>query len=258
MTVYLNTNAAYKDFQMLSNDKYFVDKSAMIEKVNERINTKNRYLCVTKPRRFGKTSVLNMLGAYYGKKYPSEAIFDNLNISRSKNYKVHLNKYNIINISMNCLPDHDGAYAEYMELIKGTIRDDIEEIHPELRNEKFRSLPDLLAATGDEFIFMIDECDYIFSHDLYRENQGDFLEFLRYLLKDRPYVALAYMTGVLPVKKYSTGSALNMFDEYTMLNDSLFDEYFGFTEKEVEALCSRQSKLSLEEIAEWYNGYHTD
>ncbi|MDE7340313.1 MAG: AAA family ATPase [Lachnospiraceae bacterium] len=162
-----------------------------------------------------------MLGAYYGKKYPSEAIFDNLNISRSKNYKVHLNKYNIINISMNCLPD-------------------------------------LLAVTGDEFIFMIDEWDYIFSHDLYRENQGDFLEFLRYLLKDRPYVALAYMTGVLPVKKYSTGSALNMFDEYTMLNDSLFDEYFGFTEKEVEALYSRQSKLSLEEIAEWYNGYHTD
>ncbi|MDE5931234.1 MAG: ATP-binding protein [Lachnospiraceae bacterium] len=258
MAVYLNTNAAYKDFQMLSNDKYFVDKSTMIEKVNERVNTKNRYLCITKPRRFGKTSVLNMLGAYYGKKYLSKAIFDNLNISRSKDYEVHLNQYNVINISMNCLPDHDGAYADYMELIKGTIKDDIEEIYPELRNEKFRSLPDLLAATGDEFIFIIDEWDYIFSHDLYKENQGDFLEFLRYLLKDRPYVALAYMTGVLPIKKYSTGSALNMFDEYTMLNDSFFDEYFGFTEKEVEELCSRQMKLSLEEIAEWYNGYRTD
>ena len=67
MAIYLNTNAAYKDFQMLSSDKYFVDKSGIIEKVNERINTKNRYLCITKPRRFGKTSVLNMLGAYYGK-----------------------------------------------------------------------------------------------------------------------------------------------------------------------------------------------
>ena len=180
MAVYLNTNAAYKDFQMLSNDKYFVDKSAVIEKINERVNTKNRYLCITKPRRFGKTSVLNMLGAYYGKAYPSKAIFDKLNISRSKDYSAHLNKYNVINMSMNCLPDHGDTYADYMELIKGTIRDDIEETYPELRNKKFRDLPDLLAATGDEFIFIIDEWDYIFSHDLYTENQGDFLEFLRY------------------------------------------------------------------------------
>ena len=199
-----------------------------------------------------------MLGAYYGKSYPSKAIFDKLNISRSKDYLAHLNKYNVINMSMNCLPDHGDTYADYMELIKGTIRDDIEETYPELRNKKFRGLPDLLAATGDEFIFIIDEWDYIFSHDLYTENQGDFLEFLRYLLKDRPYVALAYMTGVLPVKKYSTGSALNMFDEYTMLNDSFFDGYFGFTEQEVEILCNRQSKLTRDEIAEWYNGYHTD
>lgn len=258
MAIYLNTNAAYKDFEMLRNDRYFVDKSAMIEKVSERIKTKNRYLCITKPRRFGKTSALNMLGAYYGKAYPSDALFEGLDISTSKSYASHLNKYNIINISMNGLPETGNTYADYLELVVESIKDDIKEAYPELEKKEFRRLPDLLAATGDEFIFIIDEWDYIFSHDLYRENQSDFLEFLRSLLKDQPYVALAYMTGVLPIKKYSTGSALNMFDEYTMLNDSFFEEYFGFTEEEVEALCKKQSKLSLDEIAEWYNGYVAD
>lgn len=258
MTVYFNTNTAYKDFQMLSNDKYFVDKSNIIEKINERIHTKNRYLCITKPRRFGKTSLLNMLGAYYGKAYPSGSIFDNLKISKYEDYAAHLNRYNIVNISMNRLPDTGNTYGDYIALIKGTIRDDLKELYPHLKQENFRSLPDLLSATDDEFIFIIDEWDYIFSHDLYEGNHGDFLEFIRDLLKDRPYVALAYMTGVLPVKKYSTGSALNMFDEYTMLNDPLFDEYFGFTEEEVAILCDKQSKVTPDEIAEWYNGYLTD
>lgn len=258
MAVYLNTNAAYKDFQMLCRDRYFVDKSGIIEKVNARIRTKNRYLCITKPRRFGKTSVLNMIGAYLGKAYPSGELFDNLTISKSNSYKTHLNRYHVISMSLNSLPEDGDTYADYLALMKGTLRDDIAEAYPALKDREFRKLSDLLSATGEEFVFIIDEWDYIFSHDLYKENQEDFLEFLRDLLKDRPYVALVYMTGVLPVKKYSTGSALNMFDEYTMLNDSFFDEYFGFTEQETKMLCSRQTKLTAAEIEEWYNGYVTD
>ncbi len=107
-------------------------------------------------------------------------------------------------------------------------------------------------------MFLIDEWDYIFSQENCREYHDDFLELLRDLLKDRPYVVFAYMTGVLPVKQYSTGSALNMFDEYTMLNDAYFDEYFGFTQQETEQLCQKQSKLSMSEISEWYDGYVTD
>lgn len=258
MALYLNTNAAYKDFQMLSNDKYFVDKSAIIDKVNERVKTKNRFLCVTKPRRFGKTSVLNMLGAYYGKAFPSKAIFDGLKISESRSYETYLNQYNIISFSLNELSGRGNTYQDYIGRFEANIRNDIREAYPELGDKEYDSLADLLTATGDEFIFIIDEWDYIFSHDIYREHQKDLLEFLRDLLKDKSYVALVYMTGVLPIKKYSTGSALNMFDEYTMLNDSFFEEYFGFTEKEVEALCGRQSKLTLDEIAEWYNGYTAD
>ncbi len=255
MALYLNTNAAYKDFWMLRNDKYFVDKSDIIEKVSERIKTKDRYLCITKPRRFGKTSVLNMLGAFYGKTYPSNELFDDLKISKSESYRVHLNKYNIIRFSMNELSGRGNAYRDYIGRFESIISNDIRETYPELQEKEFDSLSDLLTATGDEFIFIIDEWDYIFSHNLYRENQGDFLEFLRGLLKDQPYVAFAYMTGVLPITKYSTGSALNMFREYTMLNDFCFEKYFGFTQEEVETLCGRQSALSLAEISGWYNGY---
>ncbi len=257
MAVYLNTNTAYKDFEMLRSDKYFIDKSSIIEKINERIHTKNRYLCVTKPRRFGKTSILNMLGAFYGKACTSKTLFYGLNIAKNKTCESRQNQYPIIHIRLNRLPEDGNTYADYQALIRDTLFDDLSEAYPHLAVKNYRKISDLLAAAGDEFIFLIDEWDFIFSHSLYKEHQSEFLEFLRELLKDQPYVALAYMTGVLPIHQYSTGSALNMFDEYTMLNDFLFHEYFGFTQQEVSMLCQRQSKLTAAQIAEWYNGYIT-
>lgn len=257
MAVYLNTGSALILYNQLINSEYFVDKSDIIKTINKRIRTTTKYICITKPRRFGKTSVLNMLGAYYSKAGDSRLIFDNLNISKSADYKTHLNNYNIINMPLNNLPENGNTYTNYISLIKDTLRDDILDAYPELRNRDFRKISDMLAATNDEFIFIIDEWDYIFNHNLYTENQADFLEFLRDLLKDRPYVALAYMTGVLPVKRYSTGSALNMFKEYTMLNDPSFEKFFGFTEEEVTALCKQQSALTPDDIREWYDGYQT-
>ena len=115
----------------------------------------------------------------------------------------------------------------------------------------------LLECLNDKFIFIIDEWDYIFNNNLFEENQNDFLEFLRNLLKDQPYVALCYMTGVLPIKKYSSGSALNMFDEYTFLKDRKFGEYFGFTEEEVIELCKKNKNMDFKELESWYNGYLT-
>ena len=257
MAVCLNTKSALILYQELLNSEYFVDKSAIIENISKRIRTNTKYVCITKPRRFGKTSILNMLGTYFGKAYNSKDIFDKLQISKSKNYRTYLNKYNIIHITLNDLPENGNTYEHYISLIRESLIDDIKECYPQLKDTKFRKLSELLTATEDEFIFLIDEWDYIFSHELYPEHQGDFLEFLRDLLKDRPYVALTYMTGVLPIKKYSTGSALNMFKEYTMLKDPFFEEYFGFTESEVEMLCEKQTALSMDEIRDWYNGYQT-
>ena len=257
MALYLNTDSSYEDFKMLVNGDYFVDKSGIIEKINKRINTKNRYLCITKPRRFGKKSVLNMLGSYYGAANDSKELFDGLEISRCAGYEEHLNKYHVIHMNLNSIPVNGSSYGDYLGRMNRLLTEDLKEAYPEWKEKEFQNVSDLLSVTGDKFIFIMDEWDYIFSHDLYPEHQGDFLEYLRDLLKDRPYVALAYMTGVLPVKRYSTGSALNMFDEYTMLNDSVFGEYFGFTEKEVETLCGKQSEVPLEDIRVWYNGYYT-
>ena len=257
MSVCLNTNSAYKDFNRLVHDKYFVDKSGIIEKINTRINVKNRYICITKPRRFGKTSVLNMLGAYYCKTYSSQKLFQGLNISKSETFTAHLNQYNVMNLSLNDTPLDRSNFMAYIEQINNSIINDIKEAYPQLKDKDFVKASDALNATDDEFIFIIDEWDYIFSNELYPDHHKDFLEFLRNLLKDRPYVALTYMTGVLPIKKYSTGSALNMFKEYTMLKDPFFEEYFGFTEAETESLCQRQTALTMNDIREWYNGYQT-
>lgn len=200
MAVCLNTASALILYKELVNGEYFVDKSDMIEKMNKRIRTNTKNVCVTKPRRFGKTSILNMLGAYYGKAYDSKELFDNLKISKSDTYMSHLNQYNVISLNLNDLPDEGSTYEEYIGLIRESIADDIREAYPELKDKKFRRISDLLSATGEQFIFIIDEWDYIFSHGLFCEHHSDFLEFLRNLLKDRPYVALTYMTGVLPLK----------------------------------------------------------
>ena len=257
MAVCLNTKSAYKDFQMLVNDYYFVDKSGIIATINTRIKTKNRYICITKPRRFGKTSVLNMLGAYYCKAFDSTELFDGLEISKTQTFQMHFNQYNVINLCLNEIPLDRSRYDRYLAQFNNSIIKDIKEAYPALKDQEFEKASDALAATDDEFIFIIDEWDYIFSHELYPEHYGDFLEFLRELLKDKPYVALVYMTGILPIKKYSTGSALNMFKEYTMLKDPSFEEYFGFTEDETEMLCKKQTALTMEEIRDWYNGYQT-
>ena len=258
MTIYLNTNVALENYKELIRSKYFVDKSQIIDKFNDLIGTSECHICITKPRRFGKTSIINMLGAYYTKGYNSKDIFDKLNISKSKSYMENLNKHNVINISLSNLPYKMNSYNDYINGIRKSIINDIKEKYPKINVEKFFSIAHMLSATGEKFIFLIDEWDYIFSHNLFKENQNDFLEFLRNLLKDRPYIDFCYMTGVLPLKKYSEGSSLNMFYEYTMLNDYVYDNYFGFTEDEVKGLCKKNKQISFEEISEWYNGYLTE
>ncbi|MBU3138039.1 ATP-binding protein [Clostridium gasigenes] len=255
MAIYLNTIKPLENYKRLINTKYFVDKSMIIEKTNELINTANNYLCVTRPRRFGKSSVADMLGSYYSKAVDSKEVFESFRISKADGYEEHLNEYNVINISFNTIPDKNKTYDEYIGLVQSVLIDDIKIMYPNLEIKKYFNISHMLSETNEKFIFIFDEWDYIFNNNLYVENQNDFLEFLRNMLKDQPYVALCYMTGVLPIKKYSSGSALNMFDEHTMLNDMIYGDYFGFTEEEVIDLCNRENVLSFSEISEWYNGY---
>ena len=142
-------------------------------------------------------------------------------------------------------------------MIKQSLISDIVKYYPNINPNEFFTVGDMLESTGDQFIFVLDEWDYIFSKELFQENQDDFLEFLTFLLKDKPYVLLCYMTGVLPIKRYSSGSALNMFDEFTFLKDRRFGEFFGFTTDEVLTLCDENQYMDFEKLEVWYNGYTT-
>jgi len=234
-----------------------VDKSKIIYLLNKKISTKGKYICITRPRRFGKSSVADMLGAYYSKAVDSKELFDKLNISSYDGYEENLNKYNVINISFNEIPDEMDTYEDYISNIQKDLSREIKKSFNTAELIEEDSLYKMLIKTEKKFIFIFDEWDYIFNNNLFEEHQNDFLEFLRNLLKDQPYVALAYMTGVLPIKKYSSGSALNMFDEFTFLKDRQYAEYFGFTDEEVIYLCKQNNKINYKNLESWYNGYLT-
>ena len=257
LSIYLNTKRPLENFKELYGDNYFVDKSELISVLNEKISTKGKYVCITRPRRFGKSSVADMLGAYYSKSYDSSEVFEKLNISKDSSYLDNLNKYNVINISFNDIPEYTKTYNDYIKNIIEQVKKELIDIFEDIEIEQNDSVKRILQKTNEKFIFIFDEWDYIFNNNLFNENQNEFLEFLRNLLKDQPYVALAYMTGVLPIKKHSSTSALNMFEEYTFLKDRIFDEYFGFTEAETQKLCEKNKKIDFKELQNWYNGYLT-
>lgn len=256
MNDYLNTNIPYRLFQQVLNSKVYVDKSMLIEKVSERIGTMNRYICLTRPRRFGKSVNAHMLGAYYTKGMDSRKLFDGLDIAGAESYEEHLNQHHVIYIDFSRQPDGCASYEEYITDIQNSFRSDLEAAYPELGQRSYSSVSKMLQATGDSFLFILDEWDSIFYERFMGKNEKtQHLKFLKGLLKDQPYVDLTYMTGVLPIAKYTSGSELNMFREYSFINDHTYETYFGFLEDEVRALCERQGTLSYEELAAWYDGY---
>ena len=255
LSIYINTSRPLENFKELYGDTYFVDKSKIISILNQKISTKGKYVCITRPRRFGKSSVADMLGAYYSKAYDSSEVFENLNISKDSSYLDNLNKYNVISISFNDIPEYTKTYNDYIKNIMEQVKKELIVIFEDIEFEQDDSINRILQKTNEKFIFIFDEWDYIFNNNLFNENQNEFLEFLRNLLKDQSYVALAYMTGVLPIKKHSSTSALNMFDEYRMIRNLIYGENFGCTENDVKSLCEKQTKVAFEEISNWYNGY---
>ncbi|MGN1044307.1 MAG: AAA family ATPase [Acutalibacteraceae bacterium] len=262
MPYFLNTPIISNSFTEVANYKYFVDKSDFIEKVNGNIKTPSKYLCITRPRRFGKTINAMMLACYYSKNADFKKLFDKLEISKSDSYLEHLNKHNVIFITW-CNPTKE--YKTFDEYMDGFIPQLILDLKDEFPNAKINDndalgkiFEDIYTQTGENFIFILDEWDYIFNNNLFEpENREEFLEFLKKLLKDKPYVELAYMTGVLPIAKYSSGSALNMFKEYNILNDKKYCKYFGFTLEETKKLCAKQNEVTFEELKNWYDGYKT-
>ena len=199
-----------------------------------------------------------MLECYYSKNANFKDLFDKLNISKCSSYEKHINKHNVIYITFNLNAGENDTYKGYIDYYKSRLISDIKELWPDIKVND--DIPDMLSEvqskTGEGFIFIIDEWDYIFNNNLYsEEDRNKYLLFLKNILKDRSYVELCYITGVLPIAKYSIGSALNMFREFNFLNDDVYYNFYGFTTKEVDDLCKKQNKLSMDELREWYDGY---
>lgn len=256
MGIYLNPEN--EGFWEAVRSKIYVDKTGLIACTNELINTEQKFVCVSRPRRFGKSMALKMLAAYYSRGCDSRELFKGRKIEKEKDFQEHLNKYDVIFLNMQqfLIEAKDQRVTEYLEQ---EVLDEIREEYGELLKRDgiglAAALRKIYAKKKKKFILLIDEWDCIMrERQKSEELQKRYFDFLRNLLKDQPYVALVYMTGILPVKKYGEHSALNMFWEYSMTDQYAFEEYTGFTENEVKALCGHFN-MDFAETGSWYDGY---
>lgn len=235
----------------------YVDKTGLIEAINGTVNTALSLTCVSRPRRFGKSYAAQMLCAYYDKTCDSHGLFDGLKIAETADYEKHLNRYDVIYLNMTDALG-EAAEGDLVPFVKRSILRELAAAYPQVRQvEGFAAtLVNAVEAIGNRFVMIIDEWDAPLRE--YPENDREYLEFLRALFKSSATTAklfaAVYMTGILPIKKVRTQSALSDFEEYTMLDPEPFSEYVGFTEGEVRALCAKHG-VDFSEMKRWYDGY---
>lgn len=257
MGVYLNPrNDAFLESV---NSEIYIDKTKLISYTNGVLGTEQKFICISRPRRFGKSMTAKMLAAYYCKDCDSEALFCNLQIAKDETYQKHLNQYDVIFFNVQDFLSTVSDAEQLVEQIQTKLLRDMQKVYGDRIDFTTNSLLDVLqqiyADEGTAFVFIIDEWDCIFREKKNNiDVQTKYLDFLRMLLKDKAYVKLAYMTGILPIKKYGTHSALNMFNEYSMTEPKALAEYIGFTEDEVVTLCDKY-KMDFDETKRWYDGY---
>ena len=252
-------NKGNENFQKSVNSEIYIDKTGLIKYTNRVINTLQGYVCISRPRRFGKSMAANMLTAYYSRGCDSRELFNEFEISKSMDFEKYRNKYNTISLNMQEFLSRSNNIDELIDRVKKLVLRDIKKEYPEVDyfddTDLIESIQDVYEEKKCPFIVIIDEWDCIFREFRQdKEAQEKYLDFLRDLLKDKACIHLAYLTGILPIKKYGTHSALNMFDEFSMLNPGPLASYVGFTEEEVKTLCI-QYKMDIEEVKTWYDGY---
>ena len=257
MGVYLNPGNDM--FQTAINSEIYVDKTELIRVTNKVLGTMQKYVCISRPRRFGKSMAAYMLAAYYGKDCDSSEQFALYKIAKCDSYEKYLNKYNVIMLNIQDFLSMTSSVEEMLSCLQSEVIQELCEVYSDVvsKDEKILSmaLNRLYGKRKEAFVFIIDEWDCILRDRSYHaDDQKKYLDFIRNLLKDKAYVALAYMTGILPIKKYGTHSALNMFDEYSMIDAGDFQEFVGFTEEEVRALCE-QYQVDFDTLQSWYDGY---
>ena len=270
MGIYVNSKTAYTLYKSETVKPFFVDKSMILKELFSLAEEGNNSLCITRPRRFGKTVMANLIASFFSKGCSSEDIFSKLMISCEPGYEKHLNKHTVVHITFNDLTRRCNSYEQYIDRIEEILITDLKREYPDILINEQQALWDILLEIHAEkpeekFIFVFDEWDFILHQKFVnQQDKALYLSFLRNLLKDRPYISLVYMTGILPIVKYSSGSELNMFAEFTMTGEQRFSEYFGFTDAEVDLLYKRylkdhtsERRVSRADLKTWYDGYHT-
>lgn len=259
MGIYVNKGNT--GFRRAVQSKIYVDKTGLLEYTNEVLGTEQSCICVSRPRRFGKSITAGMIAAYYDKSCDSRELFNSYRIAKADSYEKYLNQYTVIHLDITMFTTQEKV-SSVTDCINEQVTDELREIYPDILNSERRNLPYALAEindkTGERFVIIIDEWDAIFRESRYDvKAQKEYVDLLRGLFKSemsKRFVALAYMTGILPIKKYNSESALNNFDEFTMTSPAMLAEYVGFTEEEVRTLC-KEYDMDFEEAARWYDGY---
>ena len=254
-------NKGNSDFRDIVTHEY-VDKSQLIPLINATLNSESRYSCVTRCRRFGKSMAARMLSAYYDKPCDSRELFHGLKAEQDMSFETYLNKYYVIRIDMTDFTTTYRGEKDIVRRIQESVMDDAKDVFPDIKVREGDDLMDILLriseSTGERFVIIIDEWDAIL-----REMGTDdrivtsYVDLLRRLFKGNSsniVFAGAYLTGILPIKKYNTESALNNFCEYSMIDPAFMASCFGFTEDEVNTLAKKHD-ASMENLKMWYDGY---
>ena len=263
MGTYLNPGR--RRYQIAVNSEIYVDKSQMINYLNTLVNTSQRYVSVSRPRRFGKTMAADMVCAYYGREADSKELFSNLMLAKKENdcsdisWDEYIGKFDVIRIVMTKFFKNKRTVDDGLKNLQRLVVRDIKKEYPDIdyfnEEDLVQTLDDVYSVNERQVVIVIDEWDAvfrIFQND--KEGQKEYLDFLRDLLKDNDSIALAYITGILPIKKYGERSALNMFTEYSMIFPRQLARFAGFTKEEVKNECSKYGR-DFSEVSKWYDGY---
>lgn len=248
-------NPQNEGFQQAAGSRIYVDKSMLIYEMNLMLNETKNCVALSHARRFGKSQAADMLEAYYSMGCDSRALFENLEIAKVDNWDKYLNKFNVIHLDITCF-NKECLVEDIIE----NIYDELKKDFPDLNYSKsFNNvLSQVYAVSGAKFVIIIDEWDCVIRNQSDRQDVvHDYMQFLHEIFKgkeSKKFLALGYVTGILPIKKIKDESALNNFREFTMMDSGKLGRYFGFTENEVKALCESYN-MNLESVNKWYNGY---
>ena len=257
MGTYLNPGKAA--YQMAVNSEIFIDKTEMIQYINSVVNTQQRFVSVSRPRRFGKTMAADMICAYYDREADSRELFEKRKIAQTAGWDEFLGKFDVIHLVMTRFFKTRITVNEALTNMQKIVIRDFKRAYPDVElmsdTDLIQTIDDVYTAKDRQAVIVIDEWDAVFrERPDDKDGQTEYLDYLRDLLKDNRHVALAYMTGILPIKKYGQHSALNMFTEYSMMAPRQLAPYTGFTEEEVKAL-SKKYDMDFGDISNWYDGY---